>query len=83
MDLDTVVGFGLTVRHILYIGGGLIALWIIVLIVKRLFAKPEDDRHLEKVRCNGCGWTGQVSRYAGRCPQCNLQLGEQMARKPS
>jgi predicted Zn-ribbon and HTH transcriptional regulator len=28
--------------------------------------------------CKSCGWQGQVSRHAGRCPACNQPLGDRM-----
>ncbi|MBW1742138.1 MAG: hypothetical protein JRJ47_01745 [Deltaproteobacteria bacterium] len=37
------------------------------------------SKHIQAVECTGCGWQGQVSRYAGRCPVCNTPLGEQKA----
>jgi small conductance mechanosensitive channel len=31
--------------------------------------------------CPNCGWKGQTSRYAGRCPRCNTMIGEQRAKR--
>ena len=62
-----------------YAGGALAALAALVVAVRMLFRRKED-RHTQVVTCQACGWRGQVSRYAGRCPGCNKPLGEQKAK---
>jgi hypothetical protein len=56
-----------------------------VLVVAGLllgFLRPKKERpDYQSVEC-GCGWKGQVSRYAGRCPKCNEKLGQQLASPP-
>lgn len=63
-----------------YAGGALAALAALVIAVRMLFRRKED-RHTQIVSCQACGWRGQVSRYAGRCPGCNKPLGEQRAKR--
>ncbi len=77
MDLDRVIFANLTIEHLLWIAGGIVLLLVLVSIFKRLFAKKEEAPHYQKTRCQNCGWQGQISRLAGRCPQCNEPLGEQ------
>ena len=55
----------------------LIGARLVIWIVKR----KDGNQHFQSVTCGGCGWRGQVSRYAGRCPQCNQPLGEQKAQR--
>ena len=66
--------------EILKIAGGVLGVLIILGLIKRLFRKKGGGRHFETVGCLDCGWHGQVSRWAGRCPQCNKSLGEQKSR---
>lgn len=58
---------------------GLIAVAVFValaVLLKAAFKK--EDRHKQVVKCEICGWKGQVSRYAGRCPKCNATLGDRV-----
>lgn len=81
MDLDTIVFSNYTLKELLIFAGvALFVLLILWTIVKKLFKKKESDIHVQRVRCPSCGWQGQVSRYAGRCPGCNEPLGDQKAR---
>lgn len=66
----------------LLLAGVGVALLILARIVVWLFKKKPSDRLFEPADCSGCGWRGKVSRYAGRCPQCNQPLGEQKAKRP-
>jgi hypothetical protein len=65
---------------LLYGGGALTALAVLAVAVRLLF-RPKENRHIQAVTCETCGWRGQVSRYAGRCPGCNTPLGEQRAKR--
>ena len=65
---------------LLYAGGALAALAALAVVVRMLF-RPKENRHIQTVTCEACGWQGQVSRYAGRCPGCNTPLGEQRAKR--
>ena len=57
--------------------GGLLVLYV---LAKALF-KEKKSEHIQTASCLSCGWRGQVSRYAGRCPKCNDPLGDMKARK--
>jgi hypothetical protein len=61
-------------------GIGLAALIVIAFLFK-LFRKKRPDKHFQVVRCSGCGWHGEISRWAGRCPQCNKPLGDQKLKR--
>lgn len=78
--LDTVIYGTYTIKDILPFVIGIIALWIFWKITQSLFKTDEVSEHRQTVRCPGCGWQGQVSRYAGRCPQCNEPLGDRKAK---
>ncbi|MEW6324620.1 MAG: hypothetical protein AB1515_04470 [Nitrospirota bacterium] len=68
-------------RNVLLLAGVGAALLIAARLVVSIMKRNAQARHFEPVACSGCGWRGQVSRYAGRCPQCNQPLGEQKARR--
>jgi predicted Zn-ribbon and HTH transcriptional regulator len=75
--LETIVFGNFSVQDILTIAVVIISAIILIKIIKTLFKKEKNTPHLQRVRCGNCGWEGQVSRYAGRCPRCNTVLGEQ------
>lgn len=79
--MDTVVFAGYTVKDLLIYSGALLALLIVLGKLKALLASNKEDKYSQTVQCRNCGWRGRVSVYAGRCPQCNLPLGERRARK--
>jgi hypothetical protein len=75
---NIVIGsYAFQVNDLLLIIGILIGIPIILWILGKIFRKKEDDSYKQSAFCKSCGWTGQVSRYAGRCPKCNQPLGEQ------
>jgi len=74
-DIESLKDF-LTPEILTYAGIGLAALIVIVLLVK-LLRKKEPGKHFQVAGCRECGWIGQVSRWAGQCPQCNKPLGDQ------
>jgi predicted Zn-ribbon and HTH transcriptional regulator len=69
------------IRNALIVAGIAVGLFILVRVMRRLFRQQAVSRLFQPARCVNCGWSGQVSRYAGRCPQCNRPLGEQKARR--
>jgi predicted Zn-ribbon and HTH transcriptional regulator len=69
-------------RNTLLLAGIGAALLILARLVIWIVKKKARAQLFEPVVCSGCGWRGQVSRYAGRCPQCNQPLGEQKAKRP-
>lgn len=52
---------------------GVVLLW---LLLRRKKTKP----WIQTATCAACGWRGQVSRYAGRCPSCNAPLGDRQGK---
>jgi len=68
-----------TVQDLMIGAGFVLGILIVLVILKQVFGGKKGSRHIQAVECAGCGWQGQVSRYAGRCPVCNTPLGEQKA----
>jgi hypothetical protein len=56
-----------------------IAAAVVLLLLLVILRPRKPSPNFEKVSC-GCGWSGEVSRYAGKCPKCNASLGEQRGR---
>lgn len=46
----------------------------------RLLRPRKQKPWIEATVCPRCGWKGQTSRHAGRCPACNTPIGEGRAR---
>lgn len=69
------------VQMVVVIAGAAIILSIAAFIAKKFAQKKKEKRHIQFVQCYNCDWKGKVSRYAGRCPQCNEPLGDQKARR--
>jgi hypothetical protein len=68
--------------HDLLVWAAILVLCIMILAFGKLVFRRQKPSIGQHVRCP-CGWAGQVSRYAGRCPRCNEPLGEQKGdRKP-
>lgn len=80
MDLDMIVFGDYTLKQVLMVGGGVVAAFIVFSFIKKLFAKPKASEYSQKARCKSCGWSGMVSKYAGKCPQCNAPLGDRSAK---
>ena len=78
--MDAIVFGQYTVQDLLIAAGFVVGILILLLILKQIFRKKKDSRHIQTVICEGCGWQGRVSRYAGRCPVCNTPLGDQKAK---
>ncbi len=78
--MDTIVFGNYTLQQILIVVGIVVGIGILFKIVKKMFSSDKVDRHHQIVKCGSCGWKGQVSRNAGRCPKCNKPLGEQKAK---
>lgn len=75
--LDKVVFRDYTVGKVLLAAGVLVALFIFIRILKRVFGKQSDSQYVQEANCLNCGWQGKVSTLAGRCPKCNQPLGDQ------
>jgi hypothetical protein len=68
------------IQAVVAISGAIIIVSITVFTIRRIIKKRRVSRHIQFVHCTSCRWKGNVSRYAGRCPQCNQPLGDQKAR---
>ena len=77
--MDRIVFGQYTVQDLLIGAGFVVGVLIVLVILKQIFGGKKGSKHIQAVECTGCGWQGQVSRYAGRCPVCNTPLGEQKA----
>jgi predicted Zn-ribbon and HTH transcriptional regulator len=55
---------------------------VVIVVLWRLLHRKSKKPWIQTATCPSCGWSGQVSRYAGRCPSCGGALGEQRAKKP-
>ena len=73
--MEKILFAGYTVQDALLAAGIGIGFIILISILKKIFRKKQFNPHMQFVVCNDCGWEGQVSRHAGRCPGCNLPLG--------
>lgn len=76
MNLDIIVFGEYTLRQVLMVAGGIIALFVVWNFIKKFFKSEEEAAYTHKVRCPSCGWEGRVSTLKGRCPQCNADLSE-------
>lgn len=81
--LNTIIFGTYTVKDLLPYAIGLAVILIIWKIVKALFMTEEMSEHAQIVKCQSCGWQGQVSRYAGKCPKCSEPLGDRKAKPNS
>ena len=61
---------------------GALVLFVLVLVWK-FSHRRKTQSWMEVAVCTSCGWNGQTSRYAGRCPRCNAAIGEQRATRPN
>jgi hypothetical protein len=77
--LDSFLSDGWTLQNILIIAGIAILILMSIRSIKS-FVKKKGGPHFQLAACSSCGWNGNVSRYAGRCPQCNQPLGDLKAR---
>ena len=65
---------------VMMVAAALLGLVVLVLLWK-LTHRKKPKSWLQVTSCPNCGWTGQVSRYAGRCPKCNAQIGDQKGKR--
>ncbi len=62
------------------LGLGIVVVAILASFVKRLFAKPKTSAYHVRVRCQSCGWQGQVGKYNRRCSSCGGTTLESLAK---
>ena len=77
--MKQIIFAGYTLQQILIFAGVVIAILVVLSWLKKLLSGRQADPHSQQVKCR-CGWQGQVSRYAGRCPRCNEPLGQRKTR---
>ena len=56
---------------------GIVVLGLLWKLSRRSKTKP----WMQVIICPNCGWKGQTSRYAGLCPKCNAQIGDQKGKR--
>ena len=66
--LNRVLFGSVTVMHVLI---GAAVIFVVLVVIPKLFAKKERPDVFETVRCLECGWGGQVSKYHRTCRKCN------------
>jgi predicted Zn-ribbon and HTH transcriptional regulator len=80
--MDKILVAGYTVQDAMLLVGTGIGILILAAILKKIFKKDKVNPYMQVANCNECGWQGQVSRHAGRCPGCNMPLGDRMITRP-
>jgi hypothetical protein len=70
---------GMTVEDLLPYAIGVVVLYLALKLIRPLFSGSKEDNITQKARCPSCNWVGTVSRVAGRCPKCNMALGDNRA----
>ena len=78
--METIVFGDFTVLDLLIGAGCLFAAVMVWRILRRLFYRGRTPVYAQTAHCEACGWQGQVSKHAGRCPRCNAPLGDQKAK---
>ncbi|MBT8364017.1 MAG: hypothetical protein KJP23_04870 [Deltaproteobacteria bacterium] len=76
--MDKILLAGYTVQDAMLVVGIGIGILILLSILKKIFRKEKVNPYMQFATCKDCGWQGQVSRHAGRCPGCNQPLGDRM-----
>ena len=76
--MEQIVFGGTTVQDLLIYAGLAIGGLIIIGFLARLLRRGRAPAQVQLAQCR-CGWRGQVSRFAGRCPKCNAPLGDRRA----
>jgi hypothetical protein len=74
--LDKILILDYTVQDALLAAGIGFGILILFSVLKKVFKTEKVKPYMQTVRCKDCGWQGQVSRHAGRCPGCNNPLGD-------
>jgi hypothetical protein len=78
--METIVFGNFTVLEILIAAGVIIGFFYLWRALKKGL-KKKNGPHTQGKICFGCGWEGQVSTHAERCPKCNKPLGDQKAKE--
>ena len=78
--MDTIVFGNYTIQDLIIAAVVVMALFFLWKTIKKFFAKDKSKAYAQAVKCHSCGWEGKVSKYAGKCPQCNSSLGDQLGK---
>jgi len=54
---------------------------VLIVVLWKALRRKKPKAWVQATRCPKCGWTGQTSRYAGRCPRCNTPIGDQQGKR--
>ncbi len=79
--MDTIVFGNFTVQNMMVAAAVGIGIFVFLPVLRRFLRRKETPIYAQQVRCKECGWQGEVSKHAGRCPRCNAPLGDQKAKK--
>jgi hypothetical protein len=74
--MEKILVAGYTVQDALLVVGIGIGIFVLLSLLKKVFRKEKIHPYMQLALCSNCGWKGQVSRHAGRCPGCNQPLGD-------
>jgi predicted Zn-ribbon and HTH transcriptional regulator len=74
--MDKILVTGYTVQDAMLLIGIGVGIIVLFKILKKIFKKEKISPYMQVANCKDCGWQGQVSRHAGRCPGCNQPLGD-------
>jgi len=78
--LDITIFDDVTIQVVVALIGASVIVSITVFTIRRIIKKRGENRHIQFIHCTNCRWKGNVSRYAGQCPQCKQPLGDKKAR---
>jgi len=79
--LDKILVAGYTMQDALVAAGIGMGILVLFSILKKIFRNDKTSPYMQLATCDGCGWQGQVSRHAGRCPGCNQLLGDRLVNR--
>jgi predicted Zn-ribbon and HTH transcriptional regulator len=76
--MDIILFAEYTVQDAIMVAGVGIGIFTLFSILKKVYRQEKINPYMQFTTCKDCGWQGQVSRHAGRCPGCNQPLGDRM-----
>jgi len=72
--MDTVIFGNFTLWQLLNYAWIVLVVLILYWALKGILKKTKKSHHYQVSVCEHCGWQGEVSVYAGKCPKCNRPL---------
>ena len=79
--METIVFGTFTIQDIIFAAAVVIGIFVVFSVLRRILRKKKMPVYAQPVWCSECGWQGQASKHAGRCPKCNAPVGDQKAQK--